>query len=281
MAKVFNESYSLEENLLVEDFLETSSIDQLAIALNWICSTQLPETDEKFLPFYQAQLALLKLKKESKDDFTYKKKYKKYLEKMIEYQTKETLKKTFLEKYKTYKKKSGLSRDNMEDSFIEETASEELTNLKTDDCSTDEYKKYIEQIFGKDNYISHEDFIKIIRKRKSQVSYQPAKPEPTNNQFLIIDVLKTMGEPLLKNLLTQMIGLLDNQNISEAYHIWIFTVAQFCYSNPDKHRKGTRPFSSSDSNLSALINENKKLEKEIQELESILNIANKIKNSQT
>lgn len=279
MAKVFNESYTQEENLLVENFLETSSTDQLIIALNWICSKQLPETDEKFLPFYQDQLSLLKLKKESKDEFTYKKEYKSYLEKMIEYQTKETLKKPFLEEYKTYKKKSGLSRDGMDDSIIEKIASEQLTKLKSSTCATDEYKKHIEQIFGKDNYISRGDFMKIIR--KSKVSYQPVKPELTNSQSQIINVLKIMEIPLLKYLLIQMISLLDKEDISIAYPIWIFTVAQVCYSNPDKHPKGTRPFSSSDPSLRALINENKKLEKEIQELESILHIAEEIKNPKT
>lgn len=74
MTKIFNKSYTQEENLLVENFLETSSTDKLIEALDWICSKQLPKADEKFLPFYQYQLTLLKLKKENKDDFIYKKK---------------------------------------------------------------------------------------------------------------------------------------------------------------------------------------------------------------
>lgn len=277
MTKIFNESYTQEENLLVENFLETSSTDELIEALDWICSKQLPKADEKFLPFYQYQLTLLKLKKENKDDFIYKKKYKKYLEKMIEYQTKETLKKPFLEEYKTYKKESGLSRDSMEDSFIEKTASEQLTKLKSSKGTTNEYRKYIEQIFGKDNYISHEDFIKIIRNPRK--SHPLVKPEKEDNPSQNTDALKIMEVSLLKYLLIQMIGLLGNEDISAAYPIWIFTVAQVCYSNPDKHRKGTRPYSSSDSSLSTLINENRKLEEEIQKLESILNIAKEIKNS--
>lgn len=261
----FHESYTRAENASINDFITRSSVDDLAMVLDTVCTELLASSDKNFPHYYSKQLRLLELKIKTTDEIKYLKKYIKYLEKLIEIKTFDTLRPAFLEAYNDYRKSTGLSRVCVEQTFIDRIASEQIQDLRKKDLGTNKYTEYLDKKFGT-NYVSHSTFLQILRKHK--VTKYPVIPSYNDPHLDNAEILKTLGAKPLRYLLIKMIALLDNEDISIAYPIWLFTVASFCYSS--SHHKSFKTDTYDGKSIHDLIYLKNKLEKERIELEALL-----------
>lgn len=263
---IFHESFTQEENAAINEYIKSSSALELATTLNTVCTELIAPSVENFLPFYLRQLSILELKIKATNEIAYQKKYKKHLYKLIEAETFEILRPGFLEAFIDYKNLTGLSREFVEQSFIDKTASELIEKLKQSGNETDKYTEYLNNKFGTNNYVSHDVFIKLLRKPKVPKTLD--KPVYKDPRLDNAEILETMGIKLLQSLLIKMIALLDNEKISNAYPILLFTVASFCYSS--SHHGTSKSSSYDGKNLRDLIAIKNELKKENNDLEALL-----------
>lgn len=216
------------DNAKINDFLVNGNEEDISSAIDFICTSCLPNNDPTFLAFYNKQLDRLNNKRLLKEDIEYLKQLPEYERKKAEYDNFITLRPALSTDYESKKTSS--------------------SPLKSVDCYyiSDSYKSIVGEKF-----IALEDLKKLLRDPSMKTALkEPVEPTIAKINLSNVDLIKSLNMSHLKYILQLLIQNIDSSDLELVKGSMILIIAHHCVTDSSHHKKTER--SSTTRELSEL-----------------------------